>query len=72
MMIKKIDTSFLGGTKGRKTRISGLFWGSSHLAASRYPPTPPNLQRRCMSVFYNIQSNFKPKFWQENFIGKKI
>jgi len=35
MMIKKVDTSFLGGAKGSKTSDFALFWGSSHLYASR-------------------------------------
>jgi len=62
MMIKKVDTSFLGSTKGKKPRISGLFLGSSHLSASRYPPTPPNVQKRFIWMFYNIPPNFKPKY----------
>jgi len=33
-MTKIVDTSFLGGIKGQKLWISGLFWGSSHLYAS--------------------------------------
>jgi len=37
----------------------------------RYPPTPSNLQKRRIWVFYNIPPNFKLKYWQENFIWEK-
>jgi len=67
-MIKKVEILFGGGSKGRKTRISGVFWGSSHISASRHQPSPPNLQIRCIWVSYNIPPNFKPKYWQEIFI----
>ena len=69
---KKLTLPFLGVPRGQKPRISGLFWGSSHLSASRYPPTPPNAQKRFIWMFYNIPTNFKPKYWQENFIWEKI
>jgi len=43
MMIKQVDTSFGGRSRGQKLRISGLFWGSSHFSASQHPSTPPTL-----------------------------
>jgi len=71
MMIKKVDTSFVGGPRWQKPRISGQFWGSSHLSTSRYPPTHQtcrNSEFRCLN---NIPPHFKQKFWQENSIWKK-
>jgi len=74
MMIKKVDTSFFGGSKGAKTSDFGTILRFKPLICQSvaYPPTPPNLQKRCISVFYNIPLNFKAKVWQENFIWEKI
>jgi len=54
MMINKLIRLSVGGPRGQKPRISRLFWGSSHFPDSQHPPTPPNLQKRCIWVFYNI------------------
>ena len=62
----------VGGPRGQKSRILGVFWGSSHFSASQHPPTPPNLQKRCIWVFDKTPPNFKPKYWQENFICEKF
>jgi len=35
MMIKKVDTSFLGDAQGVKTSDFGAIWGSSYLSASQ-------------------------------------
>ena len=62
----------MGDPRGQKTRISGDFWGSSHVSASHHPRALPNLQLMCIWCVYNIPPNFKPKYWQENVFLKKI
>jgi len=60
MMIKRVEKYFGGGQM--------FFCGSSDSSASQHLPTPPKLPNRCIGVSYNIPSNFKPKYWQKNFI----
>jgi len=71
-MIKKVDTSFGEGPRGQKPRISGDFSGSSLFSLSQSPPTPWNLQQRCIWVFYDIPPNFKAKYSQKILFVNKI
>jgi len=61
MIIKRVDTSFGGGQRGQKPQILGYFEVQA-TSASQHPPTPRNLQKRCVWVSYNILPNFKPKY----------
>jgi len=67
MMIAKFEMLLGGGSKGEKTQTQ-FFVGSSNFSASRYPRTPPKLQKSIIWVFCNIPPKFKTKYWQENFI----
>jgi len=62
MMSKNVDTSFGGGCKGQKPRISGEVWGSSYFSASQHPQTSANVLKRCIWMPYNIPPNSKPKY----------
>jgi len=59
-MTKKVETSSVGVPRGQKLQILGGV-GSGHSSASQHPGTPPNLQKTCNWVFFNIPPNFKPK-----------
>jgi len=51
------------------------FWGYFEVQATYLPlgiHQPPKVAGKGISVFCNIPSNFKSKFWQENFIWEKI
>jgi len=44
MMITKVEI-FLGGEANEAKSTDFIFCGSSHFSASRYPRTPPKLQK---------------------------
>jgi len=71
MMIKKVETFLVGDPRGQRPRIL-FFLSWSHFAASQHPRTPPNLQKMCIWVLYNIPPNFKPNYWEEILFVKKI
>jgi len=61
MMIKKVNTSFGGVSKGAKTSdFKAIF--RIKLLFCQHPLTPPNLKNKCISLFYNTPPNFKPKY----------
>jgi len=71
MMIKKVDTCNGGGAKGAKTTDFGGIPRFKVLFCQSVCTKPPNLLKKCISVFYTIPPNLMPKFWQENFIWAK-
>jgi len=53
MMIKKVDTYFLGVPRGQKHRIWGLFWGLSNLSACRYYHQPKLAEKVHFGVLHH-------------------
>jgi len=62
MMIKKVEISFGVGSKGPKTTDFGGILKFKPLFCQSAPTPPPNVQKRCIWVSYNIPPNFKPKY----------
>ena len=70
LMPTKVDSSFLGCSKWKKTDIGAILRFKPHFCQS-VAWIPPNLQKRCVSAFHTILPNFKPNLSQENFIWEK-